>query len=1334
MRESQLTPPTAKEACQESSCTEEEHLSSVTGGGKYEVPLSSTSLTKNEPPIKSSAACAIPSPCRGGSSPFWPDSPIVFSSVSDKSPFVYDTPLEKDDRTGSKRKLSTNHGRNWHFNLSQSRDELSGKMTRQLTRRDEEADSAPRMLMGSPCHALEEKIPRGKRLHPGNWNTTSSFLSDKQALRSLRKAAAFQKGPRLHNSTESHDDLQTISVKISEPSNTDSSNPTNMGADGSLDKEAMCTRLPQVQDDLQCIDMEISESPACPIILSHAYSCAPSVQLRDSLSSHSNNPIHLASGITPFSGSPISGSSVDKHAREHMESSLPSSAAKISELPLSESNDPRNSWKEDISNSLEHDDFGDKMSLAPKAGAFAVNITAPNVDMYPRDSGDIVEPIDMDISDDVEPAPTEMAQVIDDCNANSSEEMFSSKDVGTNSYLSKNNVSGTSEDRVAEVSENAASDITTDHFNTKLPSKKRSYSRLTSSTDLDIDVTVLNHLEQKPEHITLLTTSEDATQMSYASLPSNKNPLTCSLTNPETVEFSLLPKKSTNVFARKLKTLQNAFTVGTNCDQPSVCSSDDVRSTERSSVKPLTRKSTNDESNGCIGRIHSDDSATVDERGDCTPLAVSCTAFQRDQTDFPEHAGSHLGGVIEMSLFQDWGVTEDSLTSADHDGSTEVYDLGSQADQALEPIETWPVIDDGNFPDPEIVACSPLNSIETFTFRFPGESGFDEDEDEVNPRETRTTEGEPILVEERFLGFFMGPEVVICSDGNSETIVTSSEEFDSGASSPQKDNDEANLKTKRFQCEDSQTDELPLVVSVCASSAEELSEKLGFEDEEFEISEGSGPIAKQCTWTERCTEGCSEKLSQCLASHSSSKDESLIQSEEMVVSRIVEPVKGSVALPEVPETEFPCAEGLNTTPRNSMNIRDHSSEIRRVETSPGNEAEQRLRVVNCPGKWKCSKAVNTSSRLAENTTGRDEKVNLLCSSESPTVVQGNMHRDNSIERGQELNIPNDLRDTRVDLKEEKKISGCEELITLPKTGMSDNVEVKRSSDKKQCTASLNEGVTSTTLGYPSPAQSSNKLQSSGVNKPTDYTSTKHLPLKSVESSAKIVTDGKPVEETIRKVQLPGVTVSQPRWCNKPGTGSQEGKIKRSDCDSSDRDCQGQSEPLRDINDLQRDNRALNGKRTLVTEPGDMAKQLKLSPEPPSRRENRREVNFGDNRLYRHHTETGRSEHRQAEYGRQSSGPYWMAPSLPAHLPMRNGERGGLPRVVPSDPPWYPPIGVTNQNWFEGVYPSSADFGRAIFAPVLYRANPMFSPPGTVPGTWQRPGNSCHVTYPLLGRR
>lgn len=1322
MKEPQLTPSAVKDACQEeSSCTKVKHATSVAAGRKYDVSLSSTSLTKLESSVTSLTACTISSPCSGGLSPFWPNSPIVLSSGSDKNPFVYDTPLERDERTESKRRLSVSPGDNWPFNLPQSRDELSEKLTKQLTTRDEDADSTPRMILGSPFHALEEKPPRGTSLHLENWNTASSFLSDKQALRSLRKAAAFQRGPsKLHNSTESHNDLQTLNLKMSEPSNIVSSNLSNMGGDDSLDKEAIRTKLPQVQDDLQCVDMEISESPECPIILSRAFSCAPSELVHDSSSSLSTNPVHLASGMTPFAGSATSGSSVDKHARRSMEISWPSNAANISELPLPDSG---NSWKEDIKNSLQHDDVGDELSSAPNAGAFVMDSTLSNVDMFPKasESREVVDPID--IVDNVEllsntsefeadgtarPVPTKMAEVLGDYNANSSEETFSSNKVGTGSYLTKNNVTGTSEDRIADVSDKATSGITTDHFNTKVPNEKRSYSYLTSSPEQDIDGGVLDHLEKE-------------------------KPSACSLTNRKPVVFSLSPKKSTKIIARQLKTLQNAFTAETNCDQPSLCSSDDVRSTKPASVKSSPRKSTTDQSNDCIGRINSNESETMGESRDPTPLAVSCTAFERDDTDFPEHAGPHLGGVIETSLFQDWGVTEDSLISADHDGSTEVYDLGSQADQTLEPIETWPEIDDGGFPDPEIVACSPLNSIETFTLRFPGQSGFDEDEDEVNPRETKITEEEAILVEERCLGFFMGPEVVICSDGTSETIMTSSEEFDSGAFFPSKDNDEANLKTKGFQCEDSKTtDEMPSVGSVCTSPAEGLSEKLGFEDD-FKTSERLSPIPKQCIQTEHSTEGCSESVSQSLPSRSSNtgKYKHLIQSEEMVVSRKEEPVKGGV---EVQETGYPCAEKLNTTPSNSMNIRDSYSEKRGVETetSPGNEDEQRLREANCPSKWTCSKEVNTGSRLAKNMTGRGEKSNLLRSSEFPKVVQGKTQSDNAFERGQELIFPSDLRDTRVDPQHEKKIPSCEELITLPKTCITD--KVKPSSDNKQFTTALNEGGTSTTQSYPSPTLSSSKPQSSGINKATDFETTRNLPHKAVESSAKVATDGKPVAEIIGTVHLPRVTVTMPHLSNKPETGSQGGKTKESHRDSSERDCQGKIEPLRNINDLQRDNRILNGKRKLVIEPEVIAKHRRLSTAPPPAPEKSREVDFGDISLYRHYTERRQPEYGLAEYGRRYSSPHNMAPYLPTHLPLRSLERGGPPRVFPNDPHWYPPIGVTSQHRFEGIYPSSADCGRAIFAPIMYRARPMFSPPGTVPGPWQLPGYPCHVTHPLLGRR
>lgn len=90
------------------------------------------------------------------------------------------------------------------------------------------------------------------------------------------------------------------------------------------------------------------------------------------------------------------------------------------------------------------------------------------------------------------------------------------------------------------------------------------------------------------------------------------------------------------------------------------------------------------------------------------------------------------------------------------------------------------MIDDGDFYflDLEIVVCLLLNLIEIFMFRFLGEFGCDEDDDGLILREMRIIEEEMIFVEERFFGFFMGLEVVICLDGNLEVIVKFLEEFD----------------------------------------------------------------------------------------------------------------------------------------------------------------------------------------------------------------------------------------------------------------------------------------------------------------------------------------------------------------------------------------------------------------------------------------------------------------------------------------------------------------------------------------------------------------------------
>lgn len=1453
--EDPVTPSTVKDACQGSLCTREKLASSITDRRKYDASLSSTSLAHRvlerayvkmtDSPVAPLAVEAIPSPSKGGFSPFWPDSPIVFSSSSDRIPFLSDTPVKKDRPTESERNLSEKPEDNWRLNLSQPGDELSGNTTRNLTRSIDEVDSSFGDLMESPFLALEEKTSHNASLHLENWNKTSSFLNDKQALRSLRKVAAQQKSPKLHKNRDSHDDLQTIDMEISELPNIDSSNLPNTEAVDSLSKEGTQTNIPQLHDDLQTVDMEISESPQCPIILSHDYSSALSVPPHDS----SSRQINAASCIAPCDSGYKLPPSVEERASDTLASSSHANTAKISEPLASVFSDVGNAWKEDAGsvdvktthrtelnskNSSEHFDAHDGKTFARDEKACAVNSTTANVDVACKTlvSSDILEPVDMDIADDLEllsntvaldngdimrSAPTEMPE--DDCITKSSEKTFVPTEIindpseNENSLAAgarpiKQSVSGISEDTAPDLEEVTESEVTTNQSETKLLFRKRPYSCLVSSLEQDTDSSVAKGLEQKPVHTMFSTTSHAATEKTCS--PNEKSPTTCSLTNRETVGFCFSPTKSTKLCTRQLKTLQDAFTAATNCDQPNLCVSDGERRTQLSSVDPCksSRRSspasdfkaeTKDvedrevlKSTDCVDRTNADDSATKGESNDCKPLAVNCTVSERDGMHFPEHTEPQLGGVIETSLFQDWGLLkvitdsgelqvreEDSLIIAEHDGSTEVVDIGSEADQALEPIERWPMIEVCDLPEPETLICSPMNSIETFTLRFPGKFGFDEDMDEVSPREKTTIEEETILVEERFRGVWVEPEVVICSEENSQTNVTSSEDIVPRIGSPDKDIEEPSsiedLNTSGSQCEDSQTsDKVASVMPVAQISKEalhvgELSAKFGFECKDSDVLENSGSKEQHPERIENCTEGCSDKLLESVTPQGleTSKEETVIQTKQSEVSQTLESEKEVAASPIIPKPEICC--NVNAAPSVSVGTTEnvalvcpreetmttvkageYLSEMK--EICPGNAEEKRVEVVNCLGKSPCSTEVNKSNKQSGNVTGREEAVNLPCPSKSSAEVQEMRHDGTSTERVQETKCPKELLETRPDPKQEKVISSSIETITPPKNCWADILKMETSGENKQFTATLNEGVKPTKLDSAPPTRNISERHSSGVNNATDCTTINDVPVKSVEPRAKIVKYDKSVEETTKTVESLSVTANQPRLSKKPEIDSQEGKTKDGRSGTSRYgDSRGRSEPLRETNDPQRDNRVLNGKRKHVGEPENVAKQRKMSPVPLSAkavgrvehdhvaRENPRELNFGDNRFYQQNTKRGLSEYSQAEYQREAarlkavhqqySYPCWMA-AVPAHLSVRNGEKDRSPHLVPNDPRWHQPRCVTSQNRFQQVYPSLPDYGRPMFVPSMCRPRPMFTPAPTMPRTWPLPGNSCQVPYPL----
>lgn len=1358
-------------------------------------------LAMKDSPLPPLTVEPLSSPTSRGFSPFWPDSPIVFSSASDRIPFLSNTPVSRDGPPDKERTLSLKHKDNSCLNLSQPGDELfENGTTPNLTTRMNEAVSTSRDLGESPFGALEKKNSHNTSLDLEDWDKTSSFLNDKQALRSLRRAAAHHKSPKLNKNTESCDNLQAIDMEISEPSDIDPSGLFNAGAVDTLSKEDTRTRVSQLHDNLQTVDMEISESPQRPIVLGHASSCTPSVPLSNSTSRHSK--INAAS-LSVFSEV---GNGCEEGAG---------------------SNNGKTSHQTQLNskNSSEHSDARVGESFARDEKALAENSATENagVDSKILESGDIVEPLNIDIADDLELlsngvalendsttrlTPTEIAQVVHGYNTESSDKpLLPSKMTNVSSKSSLAADTNTSKQTVPGIgttpddTEVTASEATIDQSAAKLPSKKRPYSCLVSSLDQDTDNSVPNDLRHNQDQ-TMLSKISDASSEKTCSLNGN-SPTACTLTNSVAVGFSLSPKKSS-----KLCTQDD---LATNCDQSCLRASDIERSAELSSVTPckssprsllesdskLQTKEFEDrqklKSNDNIDRPSSDDFTIKDKRNDYKPLAVNCTAFTKDASYFPEFTESQLGGVIETSLFQDWGLLkvatdsnklhvrkEDSFVIEEHDECTEVADFGSEADQVLEAIERWPVIEDCDTLEPETVICSPMNSIETFTFRFPGECDFNEDSDTVSATETATTEEETILVEERFRGVCLVPEVVICSDENSEEMTTSDDILPRIVPT-EKDNERPylckDLKSSGSQCEETQASDkvasvMPVLhTSVAELHVDELLKKRGSVCEDSSDLKGSCLIEQQFIRTDNCTEECSK--SPAPQSSETSREEAVIQTKQPEVSPTLESEKEDVASPVFPKPDIRCTETLNTlsipsvettvnvalptsVPQLSVNPRkdttptvktgNHSSKMNEIR--PGNAVGDGKKVVDCLDKLPYPREVNEIKKDGGKGTEKVTAANLPCPSESSEHVQQKGRDGNSTENVQEINFPKELQETRADPKQKTVNTSCTKPAALPVNCIADKLKLKSSSESKQFTAMLNK-ETSTELDSATSTRNSMKRNCGEVNSGTESTAVKDVFVKSVEPRAKIVKHDTFVEETTKTTaETLCVTASQPHFFKKPESYTQEGKAKDAHSGTSlDMHSRGRSEPLRDINDLQRDTNVLTGKRKHATEPENVAKQAKLTQVPflvnagegvkhehvPS--EKLRQLSFGD---YRRYTERGQCKYSQGDYHKavhqQYLYPRWMAPALPTHLPVRNGEKGGLPNLVPNDPPWYQPRGVMNQNQFQQVYTRLPECGRPTYFPSMCKVRPVFAPTPAMPTTWSLPGNSCPVPYPMLGPR
>ena len=237
------------------------------------------------------------------------------------------------------------------------------------------------------------------------------------------------------------------------------------------------------------------------------------------------------------------------------------------------------------------------------------------------------------------------------------------------------------------------------------------------------------------------------------------------------MDSSLSPRKLPKLCIERLKALQGALktATGLNANQPdkNTCSPCKLVIYPQNTKEPEPDKD-------CVERFDSMGVSVTEHGSEGTkPPMFGLSAVETQDSVTPTKSQPCEGGVIEMSLIEDWGfVPGSSSCNETHltdeafgplDMEEEEYEIDSiEGDPVVEPFETGPYIDECDIPEPEVVVCSPSEPMETFTFRFPGIPAVDEDENGIS----ETTQDKTHLVEESLVVPEFCTEVVVSSSEN----------------------------------------------------------------------------------------------------------------------------------------------------------------------------------------------------------------------------------------------------------------------------------------------------------------------------------------------------------------------------------------------------------------------------------------------------------------------------------------------------------------------------------------------------------------------------------------
>lgn len=661
-------------------------------------------------------------------------------------------------------------------------------------------------------------------------NTEESELNHEVALYSLKNAPSLP--APLYANWDLHDNMETVDMEISESTNLESRHLNEEDVSNSSSCAVSTIEIPDSdwQDNMEIVDMEISESLPSRIVLSQAKSCVPLKTCFRSSLSHPDSFANSSGDITPFRGNNQVRMPNDRMfaSLSPNESHQPLLSTVLGSSCLA-SGHQQNSKDKALGNIKSHsieatDSIANIHLLKTKdvvegeTKSLVVDSASPRMDR--TEFRDNLKAVNMDTKEDSKLitvvcekdnrpyGPTENIRLPGDCNTkNRDEDRF--EILGSSLYEAVENSSedaNSSEQKAAGTKEETLEE-TCYPAPQSCPSLSVEQSTFSSRTDAS-QGWIQHPVSPAPKLDTKAQICSPSGQESVVSCTA----LSCGKISA----FSLSPRKSPKVSIHRLKTLQDAFKAATNLNE-----SDTISKTKRSSsinsVRSMSRILTvspsmtrgNDSNSETLDRVDSSgvENSVAPSAMDFKTPVVSSTALKKDVSCLPKQVTSCLGGVVELSLIEDWGFQG----SADDCSEAELKVKRScqlDMEQGGDTIDTneavaasagaaWRAVEDCDIAEPETVVCSPAAPSKTFSFRFPGNSGFHDHFTGENI--TRTIQEETAIVEQRFRGVV--PELVLPPDVNSETMLPPSEELVSKARPSKEHNEDASSKDECNTCE-----------------------------------------------------------------------------------------------------------------------------------------------------------------------------------------------------------------------------------------------------------------------------------------------------------------------------------------------------------------------------------------------------------------------------------------------------------------------------------------------------------------------------------------------------